>query len=92
MDRSQAASKKIAPAALQLLYDVYVQWVEPAPKASRLRVYLGLYRSREEVDAELLRQIGSRLEALRGLLRQEIAMTTQRRRTPDLVFEWGPLE
>jgi ribosome-binding factor A len=58
--------------------------VVPAPDASRLAVRLRLSAPH---DAH---EVRARLERAKGLLRGEVALALQRKRTPDLVFEVVP--
>jgi ribosome-binding factor A len=64
-----------------MLVEVSVQTVTPAPNAGRLRVVLAIPdpQRREEVAA-LLTEHG-------GRLRREVASTISRRRAPELAFE-----
>jgi ribosome-binding factor A len=63
-----------------VLRDMVVESVVPAPNAVRLLVTLSL------TDAAETAQAAQRLEHARGKLRSEVAAAVNRRRTPDLVF------
>jgi ribosome-binding factor A len=66
-----------------VLRDLVVEAVVPAPSSARLLVTVALCHS---ADAEALRVVAERLEHARGRLRTEVAATIRRRRAPDLVF------
>jgi ribosome-binding factor A len=66
-----------------LLRDLAVESVAPAPNAGRLLVTVSLT---PPVEAALADQVAERLERGRGRLRAEVAAAVHRRRVPDLVF------
>jgi len=66
-----------------LLRDLYVVSVEPAPDATRLLVTVRIDRPIESVDPNL---IMARLEGASGLIRDEVASAITRKRTPKLTF------
>ena len=65
------------------LRDLIVMSVEAAPDASRLLVTLCPSAGRLDVDVRVLMD---RIEAVRGVLRREVAEAIQRKRTPELAF------
>lgn len=65
----------------ELLADLRVESVTPAPDSSRLFVRVSLARGPELVD-----EVRSRLGRLTGRLRAEVATAIHRRRVPDLSF------
>ncbi len=65
---------------VQLLGDVRVLSVMPAPNAGRLRVLVVVS------DTSDHRQVAARLERCSGYLRSEMAQVVSRRRVPELVF------
>ena len=67
-----------------VLLDLAVERVEPAPDDRRLRVVLaahGAAAARPEAE------VRARLEAARGLLLEELARGISRRKLPELAFE-----
>jgi ribosome-binding factor A len=66
-----------------VLRDLQVESVTPAPNASRLLVTVSRSAVAGDIDAE---EILRRLEGARGMLRGEVAAAVNRRRVPDLVF------
>jgi ribosome-binding factor A len=66
-----------------LLRDLAVESVAPAPNAGRLLVTVSLT---PPVEPGLADQVAGRLERVRGRLRAEVAAAVHRRRVPDLVF------
>jgi ribosome-binding factor A len=66
-----------------VLRDLLVQSVVPAPSSARLLVTVALAPTAPPIPAE---KIGEALERARGLLRSEVAAAIVRRRAPDLVF------
>jgi ribosome-binding factor A len=66
-----------------LLRDLVVMSVVPAPSSARLLVTVALADS---ANAETIRSVAERLEHARGRLRTEVAAAVRRRRAPDLVF------
>ena len=82
---SEAVSLALAACHDPLLCDLYVEAVEPAPGASRLRVTV----SSETVSSETARSAPAVLDALeraRAYLRRQCASEISRKRTPQLVF------
>lgn len=67
-----------------MLRNLIVDAVEPAPNASRLLVILRPTTNDELVDVPAVLE---RLAALRGRLRAEVASSIHRRKVPDLVFQ-----
>jgi ribosome-binding factor A len=67
----------------ELLRDLVVESVTPAPNAGRLLVTVALAPS---ADPGLADRAAERLERARGRLRAEVAAAVHRRRVPDLVF------
>ena len=67
----------------EILQDLTVLEVQPAPNAGRLMVVLMQGRL---TAATPLDDIYARLERVQGLLRSEIAQSTTRKRTPELAF------
>lgn len=70
-----------------VLRDVLVGAVTPAPDASRLCV--ALHVDTRAVDPSVVRD---RVERVRGFLRREVASAVQRKRAPELVFAVLPLD
>ena len=66
-----------------VLRNLLVASVKPAPTSARLLVTVYLAAPMEGVDAG---QVLARLERARGLLRSEVAAALHRRRAPDLMF------
>ncbi len=66
-----------------LLRDLVVESVTPAPNAGRLLVTVSLAPS---ADPALADSAAERLERARGRLRAEVAAAVHRRRVPDLLF------
>lgn len=65
----------------EILRDLMIVAVEPAPNAGRLLVTTApLYEMIDPIDAT------ARLQAARGWLRCEIAASIHRRKVPDLLF------
>ena len=69
----------------QMLQEVMVESVRPAPDATRLLVVLTTSRPNSDVP-EMLR----RLEHIRPRLRAEVASAITRKRAPELVFQIAP--
>ncbi len=67
-----------------LLLDVWVSGVTPAPDAARLAV---LIRAPEGADPGKIKE---RLERVSGYLRSEVAQAITRKRAPTLTFEILP--
>jgi ribosome-binding factor A len=67
--------------------DLVVLFVEPAPDGSRLMVTVSPSSPSQTLSAS---EIGERLDRVRGRLRQEIASALQRKRTPELAFRVVP--
>lgn len=67
----------------ELLQNLHVVSVQPAPNSSRLLVTVQADLSPAEIDRETILQ---RLAAQAGRLRCEVAASVHRRRAPDLVF------
>ena len=67
--------------------ELVVLFVEPAPDASRLMVTVSPSSPTLAVDVG---EVIERLERVRGRLRQEIANALQRKRTPELAFRVVP--
>jgi ribosome-binding factor A len=67
----------------EVLRDLLVESVVPAPSSARLLVTVALAPTAEPRPAGV---IAERLERARGLLRSEVAAAVVRRRAPDLVF------
>jgi len=67
----------------EILQDLAVLEVQPAPNAGRLMVVL--MQGRLTADTSL-DDIHARLDRVQGLLRSEIAQSTARKRTPELAF------
>jgi ribosome-binding factor A len=74
----------LAAASDDVVRDLTLIEVSPAPDASRLLVTLSLSRP-VPID-----EVNERLERMRGSLRQEIASSLQRKRTPELSFAVVP--
>ncbi len=68
----------------QLLHNLQVVSVEPAPDASQLAVVLGADASGTDID---VCQILDRLDGVAGWLRAEVAAAITRKRAPKLVFQ-----
>ena len=68
----------------ELLRDLYVESVLPAPNASRLLVTVRRTTLPESVTPE---EVLIRLQQAYSHLRREIAATIHRRRTPELIFQ-----
>lgn len=70
-----------------LLRELQVQSVVPAPNSSRVLVSLEMPALSEQEDpSQVQTELYLRLERVRGLLRSEVASAIHRRRTPDLLF------
>lgn len=67
----------------EVLQNLYVVSVDPAPTTSRLAVTLSLYLPDPASDALTVME---RLAAASAQLRREVAAAIHRRRTPELVF------
>jgi hypothetical protein len=67
-----------------LLRDLVVESVTPAPSSARLLVTVALAPTAPDHDPGLLSE---RLERARGLLRVAVAGAIRRRRAPDLLFQ-----
>jgi ribosome-binding factor A len=67
----------------EVLSDLAVESVVPAPNASRLLVTVYLTTRASEVTAE---EVQAHLQQARGLLRSEVAAGIHRKRAPDLSF------
>ncbi len=66
-----------------VLRDLLVESVVPAPNSARVLVTLSLATPRDDVGpAEVL----ARVQRVQGLLRSEVAAAINRRKTPDLTF------
>ena len=82
----RALSLALADCGDPLLQSLYVQTVEGAPDASRLRVIVAC-----EFDDPLpAAQIVARLEYVGKFLRQSVARAIVRKRSPQLVFTVAP--
>lgn len=82
---SRAVGLALGASADPLLNACWVESVEPAPDASRLRVRVQTF---DGVDVNALRLA---LRAATPWLRTEVAHAIQRRKTPNLTVEWaGP--
>lgn len=68
----------------EALMDLVVERVEPAPDDRRLRVLLAPHGVAAGLAEAELR---ARLEAVRGLLLEELARAVTRRKLPELAFE-----
>jgi len=66
-----------------VLRDLLVESVVPAPSSARLLVTVILAPTAPAVSPDM---IAERLDRARGLLRSEVAAAVVRRRAPDLVF------
>jgi ribosome-binding factor A len=66
-----------------VLRDLVVESVAPAPNAGRLLVTVSPASSADPATAD---RVAGRLEAARGRLRSEVAAAVHRRRAPDLAF------
>jgi ribosome-binding factor A len=77
---AETVSGVLAESGDDILRDLLVESVLPAPNAGRLLVTV---RSVLSVDVS---QALERLERSRGRLRREVAAAINRRRTPDLIF------
>jgi ribosome-binding factor A len=82
----EAISEALASLDDEVLSDVWVSGVEPAPDASRLAVLLC---TPKEVSAELVKE---RLERVSGYLRTEVTGAITRKRAPTLTYEVLPPE
>lgn len=80
----EAVSEALAAVEDDVLLDVWVTNVEPAPDAGRLAVFVqaGRGAALEEVEA--------RLEKVAGYLRTEVAGSISRKRVPTLTFRVLP--
>ncbi len=67
-----------------VLKNLFVQTVVPAPNADRLLVTLGFTTAREIVRPE---EVIEHLYKLKGYLRTEMAGSVNRKRVPDLAFQ-----
>jgi ribosome-binding factor A len=67
----------------EVLRDLQVESVVPAPNASRLLVSVSLAWP---ANSTVRQQAAEHLERARGKLRSEVAAAVNRRRVPDLVF------
>jgi ribosome-binding factor A len=68
----------------EVLRDLIVESVTPAPNTSRFLVTVSLAPSAAPVAVEVILE---RLQRVHGLLRNEVASTITRRKTPDLIFQ-----
>ena len=66
-----------------MVRDLLVLDVQPAPHAGRLCVVLEHSWPDEHFDAQIAQE---RLNALKGLMRAQVAQAIHRRRTPELTF------
>jgi ribosome-binding factor A len=73
----------------QVLREVEVQSVQPAPDSSRLQVCVRLPRRVAEISREAVAQA---LRRAQPWLRAEVAAAITRKRVPDLVFHVRPCE
>jgi ribosome-binding factor A len=80
---ARALGLALSAAADDVLRDLVVDSVEPAPDAGRLEVRVTLAAPREGVDPA---SIVERLERATGFLRSEIAPAIERRKVPQLAF------
>lgn len=78
----RAVSFALSNASSDVLRDLYVQSVKPAPNASHFLVVVSSMDN--EADALLVVQ---ELEKARGYLRCEVAASIHRRKTPQLSFQ-----
>ncbi len=80
---SEALNLALASCGDDVLRDLFIRSVVPAPNSGRLLVTVERSPSSAEVgDAEVL----ARLQAAAGLLRREVAAAINRRRAPELTF------
>jgi ribosome-binding factor A len=68
----------------EVLRDLVVESVTPAPSSARLLVVVALAPSAPDRDPGV---VAARLEGARGRLRTEVAAAVRRRKAPDLVFQ-----
>lgn len=80
---ARALGLALSAAADEVLRDLVVDSVVPAPDAGRLEVRVSLVAAREGVDPA---SIAERLERATGFLRSEIASAIERRKVPQLAF------
>jgi ribosome-binding factor A len=69
-----------------LLRELIVTSVCPAPNSSRMLVTVSLPPGRAEQDRSYTEAVSARLQEVRGLFRTEVANAIHRRRTPELLF------
>jgi ribosome-binding factor A len=81
---SDAISHALACDRSEILRDLLVVAVVPAPDSSRLLVRLSLFRKGDE---GMLEQAAAALAEAKGRLRREVAEAVTRKRAPDLAFE-----
>ena len=82
---SRSVSLSLGASSHPLLNACWVESVEPAPDASRLRVRV------QTLDGVDVKAFMAALRAATPWLRSEVAVAIQRKRTPHLVVEWsGP--
>jgi ribosome-binding factor A len=80
---ARTLSGLLAESEDELLRDLLVVSVAPAPYASRLLVTVAPSPAAEAVEAAA---VLARLERVRGRLRTEVAAAVHRRKAPDLTF------
>jgi ribosome-binding factor A len=81
---SRTVGEVLAGSADELLRDLMVASVVPAPDSTRLMVTLTPSPSAGEMEVG---EVMARLEQARPLIRSEVAAGIHRRKTPDLVFQ-----
>jgi ribosome-binding factor A len=80
----RALSSLLAGDADEILRDLLVDAVEPAPNSTRLLLRVALTTLAKAVEPA---EVVSRLAAAQGKLRCEVAAAIHRRRTPELLFQ-----
>ena len=68
----------------EVLQDLMVESVEPAPDDSRLRVVVSAHGAAAEVAPN---EVMTHIEAARGLLQREVMNAISRKKAPELAFE-----
>jgi ribosome-binding factor A len=83
-----AIDAALAASSDEVLRDLRVQRVEPAPDARRLRVHIGVP---EWVFGGHEQSVREHFKSARGFLRCEVAAAVSRKRVPQLLFELVPI-
>ena len=85
----RAVSLALAECADDVLRELVVHDVEPAPDASRLLVRVGFSASVVAADVTGVADVLGRLGQASGFLRREVATAITRKRAPELMFTFA---